>query len=217
MRATAVGFQLVVLAWAGYLSASDSVNFELNDVNGRKYSLQQENPDSQATVIVFLGTECPLVKLYSSRLNEYSLEFSNVSFLGINSNRHDSIEEIQSFVRRHNVNFPVLKDPGNKVADQLGAKRTPEVFVLDNKFNVVYRGAIDDQYSYGVQQKEAKNTYLKDVLNAISTGKQVTTANTESVGCIIGRQLQTTLNSEVTFHKQISRIFQAKCISGRFN
>ena len=194
------------------LTASESVDFTLKSIDGRQFSLQTETVDAKATVIVFIGTECPLVKLYSSRLNEFAKQFSNITFLGINSNRHDSIEELQAFARRHNVSFPVLKDPGNKVADQLGAQRTPEVFVLNNEHNVVYRGAIDDQYSYGVQQKTAKHSYLKDVLIAISSGKPIAVPKTDAVGCIIGRRLATNEDSKVTFHGQISRIFQDKCV-----
>ena len=44
--------------------------------------------------------------------------------------------------------FLCLRDPGNVVADQFGAARTPEVFMLDRQRVVRYRGRIDDQYGF---------------------------------------------------------------------
>ena len=42
-------------------------NFELRDHGGKKYSLAQL-ADAKVVVVAFIGTECPLVKLYAPRL-----------------------------------------------------------------------------------------------------------------------------------------------------
>ncbi len=191
-----------------------SLDFKLKNIDGKEVRLQADYRNCKATVVTFLGTECPLVKLYVSRLNQFASEFAdnNIQFLGISSNRHDSIEELKAFARVHKLEFPVLKDPGNKIADLFKAKRTPEVFVLDDNFTIVYRGAIDDQYTYGVQQADARNHFLKDVLSAIVENNELSFESTEASGCIIGRRLTADENSPVTYHKQISRIFQNKCI-----
>ena len=44
-------------------------DFTLNDHLGTKYSLD-DWLDKQVVVVVFLGTECPLAKLYGNRLRE---------------------------------------------------------------------------------------------------------------------------------------------------
>ena len=194
-------------------NANQNINFKLRDISGKTIELQSEYADAKAIAITFIGTECPLVKLYSNRLNELAkrYESESIRFIAINSNRQDTIEELIAFSRRQKISFPILKDPGNQIADQLKAARTPEVFVLNSEFQVVYRGAIDDQYTYGIQQSKPKNNYLKNALDAIVGSKSIAIAETEAVGCIIGRKLKETKNSPVTFHNQISRIFQQKC------
>ena len=53
--------------------------------------------------------------------------------LGINSNRQDSITELASYVRRHGIEYPMLKDVGNRVGRPvLTRSALPEVFVLDS-------------------------------------------------------------------------------------
>ena len=185
--------------------------FELEDFEQQKWQLE---PSDKFTVVVFLGVECPLVKLYASRLNQIGEDFSsNVQIVGVNSNQQDSIAELQHFARKFKLQFPLLKDPGNRVADSFGASRTPEVFVLDGKLKIVYQGAIDDQYHYGVQKRAVNEEYLRDALTAITTEKTIDQDYTEPVGCIIGRKKLADSNSNVTYSNQISRILQKNCVS----
>jgi hypothetical protein len=44
------------------------------------------------------------------------------------------------------------------VTDRLGVARTTEVFVLDGDFKLLYRGAVDDQYSVGAQSRRRRTT-----------------------------------------------------------
>ena len=48
-------------------------NFSAQDFRGKKVSLS-DFADSKSVVVVFLGNECPLAKLYSSRLTELRSE-----------------------------------------------------------------------------------------------------------------------------------------------
>ena len=107
---------------------------ELNDFRGKTWRLEDFEDDS-LVVVAFLGTECPLAKLYAVRLREIADDFSQrgVRVIAIMSNRQDSLEEIAAFATRQEIEFPVLKDPGNQFADSIGAKRTPEIFVFDAK------------------------------------------------------------------------------------
>ena len=124
--------------------------FASQDYRGQEFKLS-DIKDEKLVVLAFLGTECPLVKLYGSRLQTIADKYKDQSLMviGINSNRQDNVTEIGAYMRRHSLEFRMLKDIGNKVADQLGAERTPEIFLLDAERNVRYRGRIDDQYGVG--------------------------------------------------------------------
>ena len=186
-------------------------SFELNDVNNQKWEL----PKGKHCIVVFMGVECPLVKLYATRLQQIQNEFGGdkIEVVGVNSNQQDSIAEMQHFARTYELEFKLLKDPGNRVADQFKASRTPEVFLLNDELRVVYHGAIDDQYTYGVQKSEVKNHYLRDALRQSLDGKTIETAYVEPVGCIIGRKREVDDSSPVTYSNQISRILQKNCVS----
>jgi peroxiredoxin/mono/diheme cytochrome c family protein len=191
-------------------------SFSLKDFRGQQYSLA-DFQDKKAVVVVFLGAECPIAKLYGQRLQQLATEFASqdVSFLGINANRQDSISELDQFARSHGIAFPLLKDVGNVVADNFGATRTPEVFVLDPQGHVRYHGRIDGQYSFGAgvgyAQPKAERRDLAEALNELLAGKEISVASTDVKGCLIGRVRPPKEKSEVTYSNQIARIFQNRC------
>ncbi len=187
--------------------------FTLQDYRGSSWSLDEVR-DKKVVIIAFLGTECPLVKSYAERLQKMSDEYADrgVTLVGINANQQDSLAEIGHFVKSNNLRFTMLKDAGNIVADQFGAERTPEVFVLDADRRVRYHGRIDDQFTYGVQRPGPERKFLAEAIDAILAGKSVATPETEAIGCHIGRVLTPRPDSEVTYSKQISRILNTRCV-----
>lgn len=78
--------------------------FQLNDFRGKEYSLA-DFANRKIVVVVFLGTECPLAKLYGQRLVTLADEFANrgVTFIGVDSNTHDSNSEIAAYAQRHAI------------------------------------------------------------------------------------------------------------------
>lgn len=188
-------------------------NFTLADFRGKQVSLA-DFPDAPVVVIAFVGTECPLVKLYARRLQQLSERHADqgLVILGIDSNQQDSLTEMEHFARTHEIEFPLLKDPGNLVADQLQAERTPEVFVLDAERRLRYHGRIDDQYTYEIQRAEEKQNYLEAAVTSLLEGEPVCVKQTEVVGCHIGRVFTETKNDGVTYSDQISRILQRRCV-----
>jgi thiol-disulfide isomerase/thioredoxin len=187
--------------------------FALKDVWGTTHSLDDWK-EKKAIVVVFLGTDCPLARLYGPKLSQLAQSYraKAVQFVGIDSNQQDSLAQIAHYVRAWKIDFPVLKDPGNKVADQFAAVRTPEVFLLDQSRMIRYRGQIDDQFCVGIARGKAVHNYLHDALDAVLAGKPVATAFKESVGCRIGRLNQRPTKGDVTYSNQIARILQARCV-----
>ncbi len=177
---------------------------------------EQDSDASQPPIVVvaFLGTECPLAKLYASRLSEISDAYRDrgVRVVGVISNRQDSLQKIAAFVDRHSIAYPVLKDPGNRFADRLGAERTPEVFVFDSQRQLQYWGRIDDQYGIGYSRDQVENSELTAALDDLLAGRPVTTRRTRSVGCIIGRTKPVQDDAEVTYVNSVAAILQQRCL-----
>jgi peroxiredoxin len=107
-------------------------DFELKNYQGTSYKLSTFSKN-KLTVVAFLGADCPLANRYAARLAELAKVYEprGAAFLGIDSNQQDSLAQLAQLAQVHKLPFPLLKDPGNVVADRFGAQRTPEVFVLD--------------------------------------------------------------------------------------
>lgn len=170
--------------------------------------------DAKAVVVVFLGVECPLVKLFAPRLEALSKDYAarGVRVVGIDANYQDSMDEIKTFHEQVGLTFPVLKDADQAVADAFGATRIPEVFVLDGERKICYQGRIDDQYAIDIVRPKPTRRDLIEAVEEVLAGKSVSQARTQAVGCRIGRAPIATSTSEVTYSNQIARIFQKRCV-----
>jgi peroxiredoxin/mono/diheme cytochrome c family protein len=193
-------------------------NFSAKDFRGKEVSLK-DFADSKAIVVVFLGTECPQAKLYAPRLVQMAAEFKDrgVAFIAVDSNQQDSVTELGHYAQEHKIEFPLLKDTGNAIADQLGAVRTPEAFLLDAGRVVRYWGRIDDQYGFfdkGVayQADAPKRRDLAVALDEVLSGKTVSTPSIASQGCRIGRVRTPDAKAEITYTKHIAKVFNQNCV-----
>ena len=186
-------------------------NFTLTDSAGKTHSLLGKK--RKAVVVVFLGTQCPLNNAYLPRLAELHAAYSakGVTFLALNSNRHDSARRVAEHAREHKLPFPVLKDAGNVIADRFRAERTPEAFVLDGSGTVLYRGRIDDQFGYRHRAAAPTKNDLVNALDDVLAGKPVRVPVTAVEGCFIARVVRPKKEGKVTYTKHVARILQKNC------
>ncbi|MEM9643519.1 MAG: redoxin domain-containing protein [Planctomycetota bacterium] len=188
-------------------------DFTLDNCYGKAVSLTDFD-DTKIIVVAFLGTECPLAKLYGPRLNQIQRDHADdIQILGIDSNKQDSLTELAAFAHRHEISFPMLKDTGNRIADRLNAKRTPEVFLLDQDRVVRYHGRIDDQYGVGYSRYETEHSPLVEAIEQVLEGSQVSLPSTEAVGCHIGRVKEKPATGVITYTKHVAPILNANCVS----
>lgn len=169
--------------------------------------------DKQAVVVVFVGTECPINNAYLPTLAALHQEYSSrgVQFLAVNSNLQDTPARVAEHARKGDIPFPVLKDPGSAVADLFGARRTPEVFLLDAKHIVRYRGRIDDQFGIGFRRPQPTRRDLAEALDEVLAGKPVTVPETRVAGCVIARPVKAGGEQVVSYTKDVAAILQKNC------
>ena len=197
------------------VSAANTIKyqFELPSSDEKLVSLSTDD-ETKLSVVCFLGTECPLAKLYGPRLQRISERFrqSGVEVIGVNSNVQDSMNEIRSFANHHGIRFPMVKDHQNHVAETYGATRTSEVFIIDQFGKIRYQGRIDNQYQPGLTRSEPTRQDLVLAIEELLAGKSVSVPKTEPVGCLIGRVNSSEVSTELTYAKEISRILQSHCV-----
>ncbi len=218
MTATGTSWLMMSVLLAATANGSGSVGqridgFTLKDSLGTTHSLSDWK-DRKAVAVIFLGTECPLAKQYGSKLADLSRRYKGkgVEIVGIDSNQQDSLAAITHFARVNQIDFPILKDPANQVADKFAASRTPEAFVLDPSGTIRYRGKIDDQFGVGYARAAASRHFLADALDDVLAGKAVRTATVAAIGCRIGRVNRHAEKGSVTYSNQIARIVQSRCV-----
>jgi len=157
-------------------------NFTLPDYTGAKHSLI-EYQKAKAVVLMFIATQCPVSNGYNTRMvslyNDY--KDKNVVFIGINSNKQESVEEVKNHAKEHGFEFTILKDDKNVVANKFGATVTPEVYVLDATLDILYHGRIDDSR----RESEVASRDLRNALDEVLAGKPVAVSETRAFGCTI--------------------------------
>jgi peroxiredoxin len=196
-------------------------DFTASDCLGTNHILSEVGR-GRIVVLAFVGLDCPLAVLYTPRLVEMERAYAprGVIFWGVDSNRQDGVTEVAAQARKYGVRFPILKDLRQKVANRVGATRTPEVIVVDRERKIRYRGRIDDQFGFlpnnpreSYRLPKPRRTDLAIALDELLAGKPVTQAETIAAGCLIGRDCEPVAHPKRTYTKDVAPILNAKCIS----
>ncbi len=163
---------------------------EMKSIYGHQQTLG-DLAGENGLMVIFTCNTCPFVEAWVDRypVVQRMAEKRDVYTVLLNSNtakrdQGDSMEDMKRFGKKHHPGIPYLFDAKNKTADAFGAKTTPHVFLFNEEFRLVYRGAIDDNYK-DAEQVEA--FYVKDALKAMVEGKEIDPATTEAKGCSIKR------------------------------
>ncbi|MBX7256646.1 MAG: exo-alpha-sialidase, partial [Candidatus Hydrogenedentes bacterium] len=103
--------------------------------------------ERNGTVVVFLSARClataDQIKAINTVHEKYREE--EVLFVGVCSNPEESGEELRTFQQNGGCIFPIYRDPARAVANQFGAKVTPEFFLLDKAGKVLYHGGLGSE------------------------------------------------------------------------
>jgi hypothetical protein len=154
-------------------------NFTLtNTVNGKSISLDTY-PSCAGIVIVFTTNACP----YDDYQDKVPVLLINSSIDAAESN-----DNMTKKAQQLGITIPYLADKDQAVMQNLGATKSPQVFLLKNaggKFSVVYSGAIDDNAQV---EKDVRQSYLKDAIDIMLTNQTIETAEVRPVGCALRKK-----------------------------
>ena len=185
----ALVFVIAGVAFAGEVPSPPAIGatieeFSLPDVDGTERSLKSL-AGKNGTVLLFVAVQCPVSNAYNERMEKLATDYKakGIAVIGINSNAAEDGAAVKSHAAEHKLSFPILKDPGNKVADKLGASVTPEAYFLDASNKLLYHGRIDN--SRNAAQVESSD--LRNALDAALNGKPVEKTEARAFGCSIKR------------------------------
>ena len=143
--------------------------------------------EKEYLLLIFTSNYCPYSRKYESRIKDFHGNYASrgVQLVLINPNAgaNDSAEEMAQKAAQQGYEFPYLSDKDQKLTSTLGARRTPEAFLIKND-KILYRGAIDDN-PQTADYVEAK--YLANALDQALQGQEITEKKVKVIGCLIKR------------------------------
>ncbi|MFI5194481.1 MAG: redoxin domain-containing protein [Chitinophagales bacterium] len=164
-------------------SALDQVPLQTLD----QHTYQLSALHKKLIAVVFLSPECPLCQNYTLVLNRLQARFGkDLDIVGIFPGKSNSISDCKAFQAKYNIRFLLLTDTLKSLVKILGAKITPEVFLLDREKSLLYHGAIDDWVAaLGKQKRKATENYLEDGIEEHLKGVSVKIKEAKPIGCFI--------------------------------
>lgn len=175
----------------GYKIGDKAMNFKLKNIDDKIVSLS-DFEDEKGVVVIFTCNHCPYSVAYEDRIIALDKKYKELGYpvVAINPNDpisypEDSFENMKKRAKEKGFTFPYIFDENQEVFPVYGAKKTPHVYLLENKddgFYVAYIGAIDDSSK---DPDAVEETYLANAIDALIAGKKPNPAVTKAIGCSI--------------------------------
>jgi peroxiredoxin len=145
--------------------------------------------ESSVTVYVFLAEDCPISQSATLELKSLFREYNSnrVEFTGVFANSASTEAGMAQFRQKYEIPFSLKFDAANRIMKSLGARVTPEVFVVQQASRrVLYKGRIDNSFARVGQRRQIVTAYeLREALSAITGGRPVPVKETQAIGCFI--------------------------------
>ncbi len=172
-------------------SSLPKADVKMKDVSGKEVSIKDVSKEN-GVLVMFSCNTCPYVVKNQDRtvaIGEYAQKMK-LGVIVLNSNEayrgaDDSFESMANYAKDQKYKWSYVVDKNHEMADAFGAKRTPEIFLFDKNLKLVYHGAIDDNPS---DANAVGRHHLKEAINELVAGKDISVKESKSVGCTIKRK-----------------------------
>lgn len=191
MKIRAIVLLFCIGTWGLPEAGAQVQNFTLTNVADESMVSLEGFNSCAGLVVIFTSNECAYDNYYTARLKVLTEVYAGkIQFLLINSylEPEESVEKMKAKYAFWGMNVPYLADKEQTALECLGAKKSPEAFLLKNnngKYTVVYSGAIDDnpQVSAAVREK-----YLRSSIDKLLKGEPIDVPNVRAAGCTIRKE-----------------------------
>jgi len=165
-------------------------DFALPDSVSGKTVPRDDFRGSKALLVLFICTHCPYVKHIEKGLAAMGKEYEKkpIAMVAISSNdvaTHpaDSPAGLKQQAETYGFVFPYLYDETQSVAHAYKAACTPDIFLFDEDFKLVYRGQFDGSRPGNDVPVTGKD--LRAAIDQVLAGVPVPTDQRPSIGCNI--------------------------------
>jgi|SRR5450631_4115630 peroxiredoxin len=164
--------------------------FALTDVVTGKQVRRDDFRGQKALLVMFICTHCPYVKHIEKGLTALGMDYAgeSVSIVAISSNDatnypDDSPAGLRQQAETQRFLFPYLYDETQAVARAYKAACTPDIYLFDSGFKLVYRGQFDkSRPGNGIP---VTGEDLRSAIDKVLAGEPVPADQRPSIGCNI--------------------------------
>jgi hypothetical protein len=160
----------------------------LENVNGGwiDFNPAEGQPSGNGFLICFICNHCPFVKHVESELISIATdaEKEGIRVFAISSN--DVVkypDDSPELMAQKNYPFPYLYDETQEVAKAYNAACTPDFYLFDGEYRLVYRGQMDNSRPGNDQPVDGRD--LRAAIEALLNGEPPLEDQHPSIGCNI--------------------------------
>jgi len=185
--------RLAALLWlafaSGLIGGQANGGTAIRDIDGRAHRPFQ--PADTVYVLLFVMSDCPISNAYAPEIQRICQTSVAREFRCLLL--YEDAQIAAPGVRAHRQAYgysPIAAaiDARAVTAARAGASIAPEAVVVDRSGTVRYRGRIDNLYADLGRRRQAATVHdLRDALDAVLSGREVSTPRTEAHGCYITR------------------------------
>jgi len=164
-------------------------DFALPDVVSGKTVRRDDFRGRKGLLVMFICTHCPYVKHIEKGLAKLGNDYAGkLGIVAISSNDaknypDDNPTGLQKQAETVGFKFPYLYDESQTVARAYGAACTPDIYLFDKDFELVYRGQFDGSRPGNGVPVTGKD--LRAALDAVIRGEKPDADQKASIGCNI--------------------------------
>ncbi|WP_088890921.1 thioredoxin family protein [Leptolyngbya ohadii] len=165
-------------------------DFALTDVVSGETITLETFRGKQALLVMFICRHCPFVKHVQSELARLGRDYTarNMGILAISANDaanypDDAPDRLKQMAEELGFTFPLCYDETQQVAQAYTAACTPDFFLFDRDFKLVYRGQLDDSRPSNGLPVNGKD--LRGAIDAVLANQPIDAEQKPSIGCNI--------------------------------
>jgi len=166
MRLIALFAVIASLLFTSLAFAADAADFELEDLEGDDYALEDLLDECDLLLIDFWQVGCKPCNELVAHLQDYYDEYQEegVEFVIISRDTSLTVSQVEPFFKSHEYTFRVLLDTDLDVSKDYGVKTSPATFIINTDGEIIWQ-----HYGYKAGQEEE----ILEVIEAFLAGEEI--------------------------------------------
>jgi peroxiredoxin len=179
-----VGFFALTACSSGLPAATQVPSIPLVAGEGNVRDVRQLVAEAPFTVLIFFSRTCHCLDQHDARIRALYDEYHprGVQVVMVDPEIRATPVNDAAEATRRGYSFPLLLDPGAKLADTLGAEYATYSVVVDAQGNVRYRGGFDSDKTH---LRADATPYVRDALDDLLAGRSPRVAEAKTLGCAL--------------------------------